>query len=200
MKPVLWILAGALIAMCVVRSCGISDRTSALQRRYDSVATVGVILSSRAKVLEGRLAMERNFSRSIQQAAKKESDSLIAVADWWRNHPRVKTIRETIHEVDTAFVIDSMLIRWQKEKILEIIAQDSSYKATDSLYHLTQDSVIENLRYGIHALQKVQKQNTRLMQFGFAGGPGFVVSPDGRVYGGMAVSGGIVIRIRKRSR
>lgn len=181
---------------------------SEIKRKYDSAGVAGARLLLRTNVLASGLSTEREKFKSLQRAANKESDSLVKVVDWWRLHPKVRVIRESVPEIDTAFVVDSVLIAFQKDRIQELESLDSAYKSKDSVFHVAQDSLIGNIQFRHDQLadeNKILEKDLKAAKFplklGVNVGGGTVYS-GGQLHVGPGVHVGLtyVISFRKRRR
>lgn len=205
MKWFPWIALAVVLIILALRGCKGPADHSKLKHRYDSATTAGGILSARLHVRESELATLRQNFRTFQKAANAESDSLENEATKARRHPKVVEVVREVPAVATAFYTTDKVISFQKFRIRKLEADDSTYKAQDSLFHVAQDTLLKNkdfinqiLRQDVTELKRDLKKQSNPFSIGFSAGPGVVVGPDGKVNAGLALSVGLNLKIRRR--
>lgn len=205
MKYLPWILLAIALIVLAIRGCEGPRDHSEFKRKYDSAAVSGSKLDIRNNVLRSELATERMNAKTLKREAHQESDSLYKELIKSRRHPKVVEVIKEVPAVAEAFYYTDKVLSFQRLRIHELEQLDSSYKSKDSLFHLSQDSIRDNLRYqvltvtqNVTDLERDLKKQSNPFSIGFSAGPGMVVGPDGKVHGGLAVSVGVNLKIRRR--
>jgi hypothetical protein len=205
MKWLPWILLAIVIIILALRGCEGPRDHSAYKHRYDSAAIAGAKLAVRNNALRSELTALRANSRAFQKAANQESDSLVKELAKARRHPRVVEVIKRVPAVAEAFARDDSVISFQFGRIRQLEYLDAKYKMTDSLFHLGQDTLINNFMFREKvltndnaALRKDLKKQSNPLSIGVNVGPGIVLTPDGKVTGGLVLSVGVNVKLRKR--
>ena len=139
---------------------------------------------------------------SLREAYKQNIDSLTSGAQNARRHPRVVEINRTVPEVRTAFVSDDNVINALRGRITYLDSATDSHRIADSTYTLVRDGLDDAFRSEISALNDYIGRHDKPVSLGISAGPGLVVTPGGKVYGGLGVTVGVALKlpIKRRHR
>lgn len=204
MKYVLQILPWVIIIVLttiLLRCC--SSGSSQLPPSYDSAVSAGQSAVARANDLASGLATEQLKTDSILRVLNASQDQLNQERLRKRANPRVVEVIREIPAVDSAFQADDVALEMATKTNFWLEQRYRGYLYQDSLYHLTRDTVENNLRYrervAVETLQALEIPGP--LSLGVSAGLGAVYS-GGQVYAGPGLQVGLSYRIplRKKSR